>query len=70
MAINDYKTTEGKVSNKIFTTMSRSVPLQIRESIASVVQGFESGELDQKKANEILGRNFSNETFENIMKCL
>lgn len=69
-AIDYYKATEGKVSQTIFSTMSRSVPLQIRETIATVIKGFESGELDRKRANEILGKNFSNDTFESIMKCL
>ena len=59
-----------KVDKKIYQAMNKEVPSKMRSVIKNAIASFRDGIVDKGDVQQMLKKNFSDKTFENILDCV
>jgi hypothetical protein len=68
--VNKFKTAEDKMKKKIYAAMAKQVPQVIRSVLGKALMSFQDGKITRPEVNDILKKNFSDKTFDNILLCV
>ena len=69
-AVEKFKQAEDKMKAKIYGAMAKQVPQVIRTVLGKALMSFQDGKITRAEVNEILKKNFSDQTFDNILLCV
>lgn len=69
-AVGKYKEAEDKMKNKLHAAIGKDLPRVLREVIGKALMSFQDSKITRSEVNEILQKNFSDKTFDNILLCV
>jgi len=58
------------MKKKIYAAMAKQVPQVIRSVLGKALMSFQDGKITRPEVNDILKKNFSDKTFDNILLCV
>lgn len=70
LAVENYKKAQDEVKRELFKEMGSQIPQVIRDVLGRALVGFQDGTVTETEINDILQKNFSDKTFNNMMMCI
>ena len=68
-AVQKYQIEQKKVNLKIYNTMKTQLPKQMRAVIQNAALAFRLGKVTKEDVNKMVTKHFSDEFFQEILKC-
>ena len=69
-AVAKSQVAQKKVNQKIYTAMNKQVPAKMRSVIKNAIASFRDGKVSKIDVENLLKKNFSDKTFDGILKCV
>lgn len=69
-AVKRYQAAQEKVNKKIYATMRKQFPQNIRAVVQKAILSFRDGQIGRTEINALLKKHFSDSQFDNILLCV
>ena len=69
-AVKKYEYAQKKVNLKIYNEMKNHLPRQMRAVISNAALAFRKGKVTADEIEKILEKHFSDEVWQNILRCV
>lgn len=68
-AVAKSKMAQKKINEKVYKAMNKEVPAKMRAVIKNAIHSFKDGKVSKNEIEALLKKNFSDKTFDGILKC-
>ena len=68
-AVAKSKMAQKKINEKVYKAMNKEVPAKMRAVIKNAIHSFKDGKVSKSEIEALLKKNFSDKTFDGILKC-